>query len=425
MWLFRGGRALCPQTGLDACVDVRVEGTTILEIGPDLAPRPGEEVVDCAGAVIVPAFVDLGAELCDPGATWREDLRSGSLAAAAGGYALIVASPATDPVVDTSSVVADVLCRAAGLEGARVLQAGALTVGNLGKELAELNDLVEAGCVALSDGARAIGDSLVLRNALDYARPLGVPVFLRPGEPSLEERGVMHEGQVSTRIGLHGIPAAAEEIGVARAISLARLTGACVHLTHLTTARGLALLAAAKAEGLPVTAAVPARHLGLTDEAVDAREYDPVLRLLPPLRPEADRAALVEAVRSGLIDVVSADHVPWTRVEKEHEFAVASPGAVGLESAFSAAMTALGDLGAVVRAMAVAPARLLGREAALRVGAEASLAVLEPDTLGPLPAPRYSRGCNEPLAGVTLRGRVRATLVAGRATWGPRSPVIR
>lgn len=423
MWLLRGGRVFCPATGLDARLDLRLDGEHIVEIGPDL-PAAGAEVLDCQGGVIVPGFVELASELCDPGQTWREDLDSGSRAAAAGGFSLVVASPATDPVMDAASVVTDVLSRARAVRGAAVRQAGALTVGLAGKELAELNDLVEAGCVALSDGGRAMADSLVLRNALDYARPLRVPVLLRPGEPALEERGVMHEGEVSTRIGLHGIPAAAEEIGIGRAIALARHTGVRVHLTHVTTARGVALLWSARQEGLPVSGGVPARHLVLTDEAVDERVYDPNLRLLPPLRPESDRAAVTEAVREGVLEVVSADHVPWTRVEKEHEFTVASPGGAGLETAFAAALTALGDLGVVVRALSLAPARLLGLDPRLAPGARADLAVVDPDARVTIEGPRFSRASNEPLAGRQLRGRVLASFSGGRLAWDSRQGVI-
>lgn len=424
MWLLKGGRALCPETGLDANVDIRIHGDRIVEIGPELSQK-GEKVVVCAGLVIVPGFVELAADLCDPGLTWREDLLSGSLAAAAGGFSTVVASPVTEPVIDTSPVAADVLARAALAPGAVVFPSGALTVGLEGQELAELNDLVEAGCVALSDGARTIQDSLVLRNALDYARPLGVPLLLRPGEPSLEERGCMHEGVVSTRIGLHGIPGAAEEIGVARTLAVARQTGVRVHLTHITTARAVDLLASAKTEGLPVTGGVPARHLLLTDQAIDDSVYDPNFRVLPPLRPEQDRLALLDAVRRGIIDVVSADHVPWTRVEKEHEFSVASSGALGLESAFSAALTALGDIAVVVRAMATAPARVLGLEHVIRVGARANLTLLDIEHQGPLAPPRFSKSCNEPLVGSVLRGLVHATFSDGRVAWGGDALVIR
>ena len=365
MWLLKGGWLCCPATGRSGRADLRVHDGRITEI---------------------PALVDLASELGDPGETWREDLRSGSAAAAAGGFGTIVVSPNTAPVIDQASAVQDVLSRAMALTGARVRVAGALTAQLAGRELAELNDLVDAGAVALSDGARGMGDALVLRNALDYARPLGVPV--------LEERGAMHEGPVSTAIGLHGIPAASEEIGIVRTLSLARLTGCAVHLSHVTTARGVELLRQARAEGLPVTSAVPARHLLLTDQEIDDREYNSNLRLLPPLRPESDRAALVAAVREGVIDVVSADHMPWTRVEKEQEFMLANPGALGLESAFSAAMTALGDLALVVMAMAVRPAERIGQRAALELGAVADLAIVDPDASAPLGPPQHSRGMN-------------------------------
>ena len=424
MWLLRGGTVCCPVSQTFGRRDVRIADGRIVEVGEDLAPR-GERELDCRGLHLIPALVDLGSELGDPGETWREDLASGALAAAAGGFGTVVVSPATSPVIDQASLVGDVLSRARGLPGARLRVAGALTEQLDGRELAELNDLVEAGAVALSDGARGLSDALVLRNALEYARPLRVPVMLRPCEASLEERGCMHEGEVSVAVGLHGVPAASEEIGVARAISLVRLTGCALHLSHVTTEHALRALAAARAEGLPITAGAPARHLVLTDQAIDDGEYNSNLRLSPPLRPERDRRALVEAARAGLLDVVSADHVPWSRVEKELEFALASPGAVGLESAFAAAWTALGDLEALVMAMSVRPGRKIGLEPALRPGAPADVAVVDLDAVGPLAPPMRSRGMNEPLAGRSLRGRVRATLVGGGLAWENPAAVIR
>ena len=234
----------------------------------------------------------------------------------------------------------------------------------------------------------------------------------------------MHEGAVSTRIGLHGIPAESEELGLARALALARLAGVRLHLTHVTTARGVALLAAAKAAGQLVTAAVPARHLVLTDEAVDESVYDTNTRVLPPLRPEADRLALVSAVLAGVVDVVSADHVPLTRVEKEHEYLVASPGAAGLETAFLAALTALHDPMAVLRAMATCPGRVLGLDPALRPGARADLVIFEAEGEHLAGPPHWSLGMNEPLAGRRLRGQVRATFVGGRIAYRASPDVI-
>lgn len=227
----------------------------------------------------------------------------------------------------------------------------------------------------------------------------------------------MHEGPISTRIGLRGIPAASEEIGVAQIIALAERTGAPVHLTHVTTARAIAHVAAAQAAGLSITASVPARHLLLTDTFIETSGYNTAARLLPPLRPEADRAAACAAVRSGVL-MIGADHVPWTQVEKELEFVYARSGAVGLETAFSAALTALDDLPLVVEAMSCRPAAVLGCEAAIRPGAVADLVLLALGSSAPLGSSRVSRGVNEPLVGQLLRGVVRASIVGGRVVSG-------
>ena len=421
MLRLEGGRVLCPGTGVDALLDVVLDGDRVLGLfaagtGPD-APA-----VDCRGLVIAPAFVDLACQLGDPGYPWREDLHSGSRAAAAGGFATVVATPATAPVIDRAAVADHVVRRGVEAPGARVLVSGALTVGLAGLELAELGGLADAGCVAFADGCRPVSDAGVLRRAFEYARPFGLPVIVRPGEPALEHEGVMHEGVVSLSVGLRGLPEAAEEVGVTRVVALARATGARVHLSHVTTARAVAVLEGARREGLAVTAAVPARHLLLTDAEVAESGYDTRFRLMPPLRPARDRAALIEAVRAGVIDVVAPDHVPLGRIDKELEFQYAEPGAVGLESAFAATLTALeGDLALTVRRLSLAPAAVLGRTATIGVGAVADLVVLDPNAVGPCAGPLYSKGCNEPLAGRSLRGRVVRTFVAGR----DRSPAPR
>lgn len=418
MLLLSGGRVVCPTTGVDRVLDLRVANGVITELGEDLDPG-GARVVDCRGAAVLPGFVDLVADLADPGFTWREDLDSGSRAAAAGGFTTVLASPATDPVVDSGAVVAGLLDLAAAARGARVLRAGAVTVGLQGAQLAEMGTMFELGCAALSDGGHALGDAAVLRNALEYARPFGAPVLLRPAVPALEQRGCMHEGDVSVQIGLRGIPAASEEIGLALVIALVHTTGARVHLTHLTTARAVRMLALAKADGLPITASVPARSLLLTDRDVRDSGYDSATRVLPPLRPEADRAALCHALTSGVVDAVCSDHSPWTRVEKEHEFERATPGAAGLETAFAAACTALeGDLGALARVLAVGPAAVLGRSARLARGEVADIVVVDPDAELEVGPPTLSKACNEPLRGRTLRGVVRMTLVDGRVVHG-------
>lgn len=413
MLLLRSARVISPPDGLDTVCDLRVTDGRVAELGVDLSASDAR-VIDCRGRAVLPAFVDLVAELPDPGMSWREDLRSGSLSAAAGGFATVLVSPVNDPVLDQGALAQGLVLRGQGAPGARLLMAGALTMGLDGAELAEIGSMLDEGCVAISDGGRATKDLSILRNALEYTRPFGAPVLLRPGIPSLESRGCMHEGAISMQIGLRGIPAASEEVGLAAIIALLRLTGGRVHITHLSTERSVSLLSQARAEGLSISASVAARSLMLTDEQVSISGYSSATRLLPPLRPESDRRALCRALADGLLDCVSSDHQPWTRVEKEVEFERCDPGAVGFESAFAATLTALdGDLPLVARVLACQPARVIGREACIRVGAPADLVVVDPNVQRPVGPPRLSRGVNEPLQGLNLRGRVELTLVDG------------
>jgi dihydroorotase len=370
---------------------------------------------EASGLVLMPAFVDLSAHIGDPGYLWRETLETGSLAGAAGGFGTVVAAPDTDPVIDRGPVLANQNQRARQVPGARIQFAGALTERLAGEDLSEIGCMVDAGAVALSDAGRAVADTLVLRRALEYAQPFGVPVILRPADVRLELDGVVHDGPVALRIGLRGLPSASEEIGVARAIALARLTGARVHLHGVSTARAVAQVEAAQQDGLPITCSVPARNLLLVDEDVDRTNYDTSLRLLPPVRSESDRKALVSAVRSG-VAMVTAAHRPLSRVEKEHEFERSMPGAAGLETAFAATFTALdADLLATVEALCVGPAGVLGRTPGVVPGCVADLVLVDGSALEAASVPRFSKGVNEPLAGRMLQGVVKATMVAG--TW--------
>jgi len=417
--LLRGGRLVCPLTGTDGVRDVRISDGVVEAVGEGLEANGAVEV-DCSGGIVAPGWTDIGVELCDPGLCWREDLSTGSEAGAAGGFTTLVAGPATDPLVDTPAVAADVVARARAVSGARVLQSGAITVGLSGEGLAEMGLMVEAGCVALSDGRKVMANTDALRRALQYGQPFGVPMLLRPGDPGLEAGGVMHEGAASMHAGLRGIPAAAEELGISRVVALVRTTGTRVHLTQVTTAAGLAQVAAAKADGLPITAAVPARHLLLTDAEVEASVYNTATRLLPPLRTESDRAACVAAVKAGTLDAITADHVPWDQVGKELEYMHAQPGANGLESALGAAWAALdGDAAALVQAMAVGPAAVIGRTAHVAAGAPADIVVFRPDREWTVGAPYRSKGRYDPLSGRTLGAAVVLTIVAGRLVYGP------
>lgn len=370
----------------------------------------GGSPVDAAGAWLVPSFVDLACDPGFPGFPVREDAISLGAAALAGGFTELLTDPAQDPVLDRPEHFAQL--RRATPQGVRLWPAAAVTRRLEGGALVEVGLLARAGVVALSDGRRALADTVVLRNAMEYARAFGMPLLLRPCDPFLDELGVVHEGPLAAQIGLRGNPAANEEIGVARVIALVRATGARVHLAPLSTARGVALVRAARAEGLPVSAAVAARSLVLTEEALADGRYDTRYRLVPPLRAAEDRDALRAAVRDGTA-WICADHAPRAPEEKELEFERAVPGSTGLESAFAAALTALeGDLDRVVEALALGPRRLLPE-------ATGGLALVDVDSAAVVDvAGHRSRARNDALHGQSLRGAVRATFPHARVGGG-------
>ncbi len=346
----------------------------------------------------VPAFVDLCCDPGYPGFPVRETPESLAASALAGGFSDLVMSPRVDPVVDTP----EHLSRVGGaLNGVRFHPAAALTVGLRGDELTETGLLRRAGAVVLSDGGCPIADTLVLRNALEYAREFGVPVVIRPADPALDAVGVVHDSPLATRLGLRGNHAASEEIGVARAIALCRATGATVHLSHLGTARAVQLLTAARAEGLWISGSTPARNLILDERALDDGRYDARLRVHPPLRSREDRHALIEAVRAGTI-WVTADHQPRAPEEKDHEFERAVPGSAGLRSAFSATLSAVGDLACTVAALSSGPASLFGL-------ATTALALVDPEGAFEVRAERSLPP--DALQGHPLRGVVHAVAV--------------
>ncbi len=409
--LLEGGRLLCPASGLDRVGDLLIDGGRIAAIDPGAVEA---RRVDCRGKVVAPALVDLEAELCDPGRTWLEDLRSGSAAAAAGGFTAVLMSPRTDPVMQDPALVRELAARAAAESPLDLRVAGALTVDLAGEQLAELGLMADAGAAAFSDGGRVLADSLVLRHAMLYAGRFGLPLLLRPGEPALE-RGAMHEGEVSSRIGLRGIPASAEVIGVARLAALALETDAPVHIAGVSTARGLAQLRHARAEGAPITASVPVHCALLSDRAVAESGYDTDTRLSPPLRSEADRQAVLEALRDGTLDAVHSGHAPRSRVDKELEFALAAPGAVALETALSALVEATGDLAASIGLLSAAPARVLGLERRIALGSPAELVILDASARSTVAPERFLSKCrNTPLKGRELPVAVAGTLARGR-----------
>lgn len=417
--LLISGGTVVDQTG-ERRADVRVAGGVVVAVESELAPEPGDEVLDAAGCVVAPGFVDLHAHLREPGREEAETIETGSRAAALGGYTCIVAMPNTDPAQDSVAVVEFVRRqgRAAGLCDVR--PAGTITVGRAGERLAPLAELAAAGVHLFTDDGSGVQDPLLMRRALEYAGDLGIVLAQHCEVSRLTQGAVMHEGHCCSRLGLPGWPAIAEELMVHRDIELARLTGSPVHLLHLSTARSVELVRAAKADGLPVTAEATPHHISLTDELLAG--YSPIYKVNPPLRTMAD----VEAVRAGLadgtIDAIATDHAPHAPETKEQPLDQAPPGMLGLETALGVALAHLDmPLADVIAALSWKPAAIAGvadeHGRPIAPGEPANITVLDPTVEWQVqPARLASRARNTPYVGVPLRGRVRHTVLAGTPT---------
>lgn len=449
--LLRGGRVIDPVQGLDAVCDVLVEDGRIATVSsargapdrpdalaaaaevahaPDApAPEPGAahaaQVLDATGLVVAPGFVDPHAHLCEPGWEHRETISTGVTAAAAGGYTAVCAMPDTDPAVDDPAAVGFVVAAGRRAKGARVFPAAAATVGRAGERLTEFGELVEAGAVAVGDAGRAIRSSALMRLALEYAQSFDVPVLAHSEDPWLAEGGVMHEGVVSTRLGLRGKPAAAEEIGVARDLALAEATGGRVHLQRVSTATSCRLIRQARERGVRVTAEATPHHLLLSHDLLES--YGANYKVDPPLRPRADVEAVQTALAEGVIDAVATDHAPRHYDEKEEAFDDAPFGAVGLETAFAALHTELVrkgvmPLSTLLARLSSGPARALGLpdglSDGLAPGSPADLVLLDLEAEWEVdPDAFLSKSRNTPFAGRPVVGRVVRTLVAGETVW--------
>jgi dihydroorotase len=415
--LFVNVRLLDPGGDLDTVGALLVRDGRIADHGADLGRPDGVTTVDGDGAVLCPGLVDMRVDLGEPGYEYRETIASAALAAAAGGITTIAALPNTLPATDDPALVR--LLRARGEEtgSLTILPYGAVTRGCRGDELAELGLLREAGAAAFTDGATAIGSPRMMRLALSYARGFGGMIVQHPEEPSLANGGAATEGALATRLGLPAIPAAAEAILVARDIRLAKLTGGAVHFSHVSTGEALALIRAAKAEGLSVSCDTAPPYFDLNETAIgDFRTY---AKLSPPLRSEADRQAVVAAIADGTIDAIASDHQPRDADDKRLPFAQAAPGGVGLVTLLGVSLAQVQGgtlrLGRVLAALTSAPAKLLGAAAGtLAKGALADLCLFDPDRAwqvesGKLPG----KAQNTPFDGRALEGRVIGTWKAG------------
>ena len=417
--LLKGGRVIDPSRSFDQTADVLVQDGKIAAVGPTLGTPDGVEVRDVRGAIVAPGLVDLHVHLREPGNEDVETVASGARAAAAGGFTAVCAMPNTDPVTDNQAAVGFIVRQSLRAGWARVHPIGAISVGQQGGQLAELGEMVGAGAVAVSDDGRPVASSHLMRTALEYARTFDIPVADHCEEPTLASGGVMHEGLVAARLGLKGIPAAAEEIMVARDLLLAELTGGHVHLCHMSTRGSVELIRRAKERGVRVTAEVTPHHLTLTDRACEG--YDTHAKMNPPLREDADVAALRGALKEGVIDCIASDHAPHAYDAKEAAFDDAPFGVVGLETAFGVAHTELvqGDvltLPELVARMSTIPARAFHLPGGtLQPGAAADIVVLDLATSWTVdPARFHSKSRNSPFAGRRLCGRATLTLVGGK-----------
>ncbi|MDO4540964.1 MAG: dihydroorotase [Syntrophomonadaceae bacterium] len=420
--LIKGGRVIDPKNGIDGVLDVRIKGGRIAELGPGLAADAKEEVIAAAGKVVCPGFIDLHVHLRDPGYEYKEDIISGTRAAAAGGFTAVCCMPNTDPIIDTPAVAHYVLAKAAGQGVIPVLPFGSITRGAAGKVLTEMGAMAAAGCAGFSDDGVPVESAAVMRNALEYAKMFDLPIVSHSEERALSKGGLMHEGYFSTIYGLKGIPALAEELAVHRDIELARLTGSRLHLCHLSTAGSVALLRRAKAEGLKVTGEVTPHHLTLTDELL--ADFDTDYKVNPPLRSAADVEALIAGLNDGTVDAIATDHAPHHFESKDCEFELAAFGISGLETAVAAVMEYLVrpgrlSLPRMVELLSCGPAGVIKREGgSLSVGAAADICIIDPELSRIVdPAKFFSQGKNTPYKGRTLTGWPIMTIAGGRIVY--------
>jgi len=416
--LIRGGRVIDPASRLDRTADVLLADGKVAEVGARVAAPDGADVLDAKGCIVAPGFVDLHVHLREPGREDVETIATGARAAAAGGFTSVCAMPNTDPVTDNQAAVGFIVSQARRAGTARVYPIGAVSLGQRGEQLAEFGELVGAGAVAVSDDGRPVATAHLMRTALEYALTFGIPVIDHCEDVSLSSGGAMHEGLVSTRLGLKGIPRSAEDVIVARDLQLAELTGGHVHLAHCSTAGAVAMVRTAKSRGVRVTAEVTPHHFALTDAACAG--YDTHAKMNPPLREAADVAALRDGLADGTIDCIATDHAPHHYDAKEQEFDNAPFGVVGLETALGVAMTELVeggvlDLPALVHRLATRPAEIAHLPAGtLARGAAGDVVVFDPAAAWTVdPARFFSKSRNTPFAGRKLKGVVRWTVVGG------------
>jgi dihydroorotase len=414
-----------PAASRNGEFDVLIEGDRVAKIGRGLPAADARVVELPRGLVVTPGLIDMHVHLREPGQEHKETVATGTASAVAGGFTSVACMPNTDPVNDSASVTQFIVKRAAEAGLARVYPIGAVSIGSKGEQLTEIGDLRAAGCVAISDDGRPVATALLVRRALEYASMFDLPLIEHCEDTSLKGDGVAHEGAVAGMLGLRGIPGAAEAITAERDISVAEMTGGRVHVAHMSARQTLRAVQTGKSRGIRVTCEVAPHHFTLTDQTLaEHGGFDTNLKMNPPLREEADRAAMIEGLRDGSVDVIATDHAPHHADEKALEFDRAPFGIVGLETAVSLCFDRLVHAGIIslprlVELLSANPARILGIPGGtLTEGGPADLTVLAPDAPVAVRAATFrSRSKNSPFDGWTLRGGVGATIVGGRVVY--------
>lgn len=419
--LIKNGRVIDPSQGFDDVADVLVEAGLVKEIGKNLKAPAGVETVDATGKYVVPGLVDMHVHLRDPGLEYKEDIVSGTRAAAAGGFTSIACMPNTKPVIDNKTVASYIINKAKSEGFCNVFPVGCITYGMGGERMAEMGELKEAGCVAVSDDGKPVANAELMRRALEYARGIGILVISHAEDLALVGEGVMNEGFTSTELGLKGIPRVAEDIATSRDVMLAEYTNSPIHIAHVSTKGSVRIIREAKARGVRVTCETAPHYFTLTDDAV--RGYDTNAKMNPPLREADDVAAIKEGLRDGTIDCIATDHAPHHLDEKDVEFNVALNGIIGLETSLPLSLKLVDEgiltLNQLIEKMSINPSKILGiSRGNISTGSVADMTVIDPSAEWMVEMEKLvSKSRNTPFSGWRMKGAAACTILGGAVSF--------